>query len=68
MCLACIKIPLFYSVGAGVCGTVAPVWLEAPPPPNGSQVCLIYSRRDTVQGTITSEPGGEPSICELALS
>ena len=26
--------------GAGVCGTVAPVWLEAPPPANGSQVSL----------------------------
>jgi len=27
--------------GAGVCGTAAPVWLEAPPPANGSQVANL---------------------------
>jgi len=27
-------------LGAGVCGTVAPVWLEAAPPPNGTQVWI----------------------------
>ncbi len=47
-CALC-ALKYLYSVGAGVCGTVAPVWLEAPPPPNGSQVCLMYSRRYTVQ-------------------